>query len=107
MRMSLTWSAAVLTAGGLALGAASAAAAAPAGRFEVRTAGGPVAGPAASLPVPGALFGVTAVSSGNAWAIGSTGSNTSQDRPLLAHWNGTDWRTDSSPALPSRVPCTP
>jgi len=93
----------VLTAGGLALGAASPAAAAPSGGREVRTAFAAPAGPAAGLPVPGSLDGVAARSPGSAWAVGQTSSDsTESDRPILAHWNGTGWRTVSSPALPAR-----
>ena len=106
MRMSRSWNAAVvavLTAGGLALGAASPAATAQAGGRRVRTAGAAPAGPAARLPVPGSLDGVAARSPGSAWAVGQTSSDsTASDRPILAHWNGTAWRTVTSPALPSR-----
>src|SRR5713101_1795564 len=98
--MSRTWNAAVvavLTAGGLALGAASPAAAVPAGGREVRAAGAAPAGPAARLAVPGGLDGVAARSSGSAWAVGQTSSDsTESDRPILARWNGTAWRTVSS-----------
>ncbi len=94
---------AVLAAGGLTLGACSPAVAVPAGGREVRAAGAAPAGPAVSLPVPGNLGGVAALSSGNAWAVGQTSSDsTDNDKPVLAHWNGTAWRTVSSPALPSR-----
>jgi hypothetical protein len=60
MRMSRSWNAAVvavLTAGGLALGAASPAATAQAGGRRVRTAGAAPAGLTARLPVPGGLDG--------------------------------------------------
>src|SRR5690242_4190263 len=106
MRMSRTRNAAVvavLTAGGLALAAAWPAAAEQAGGRQFRTAGAAPAGPAARLPVPGSLDGVAARSAGNAWAVGQTSSDsTANDKPILAHWNGTAWRTVSSPALPSR-----
>ena len=106
MGTSRGWNAAVvavLTAGGLALGAASPAAVAHAGGRQFRTAGAAPAGPAARLPVPGGLDGVAARSPGSAWAVGQTSSDsTANDKPILAHWNGTVWRTVSSPALPSR-----
>lgn len=60
------------------------------------------AGQSAGLSVPGGLNGVAAESSGNAWAVGSTASSTENDQPILAHWNGTAWKTVSSTALPSR-----
>src|SRR6266702_4801670 len=75
MRMSRTWNAAVvavLAAGGLALGAASPAAAVPGGGPEARAASAAPAGPTAGLSVPGGLDGVAALSSSNAWAVGQT-----------------------------------
>jgi hypothetical protein len=52
--------------------------------------------------IPGGLYGVAARSASNAWAVGSTAASTGHDRPILAHWNGTAWKTVSSTALPSR-----
>ena len=53
-----------------------------------------------SLSVPGALTGVTTISSSNAWAVGAT--VTTPQVPILAHWDGKSWRTVSSRAVPSR-----
>jgi hypothetical protein len=53
----------------------------------------------ASLSVPGALTGVATISSSNAWAVGAT--VTAPQSPILAHWNGKNWTTVSSPAVPS------
>jgi hypothetical protein len=41
------------------------------------------------------LVGVTATSSGNAWAVGSVGALS--QRPLILHWDGTGWRAVSQP----------
>ena len=43
-----------------------------------------------------ALEGVTAISSGDAWAVGLT---VRPATPVLAHWNGSSWTRLSSPAL--------
>ena len=48
-------------------------------------------------PSPGAygsLSGVTAISAGNAWAVG-----TAADKALILHWNGTAWRQAGSPSV--------
>jgi hypothetical protein len=51
-------------------------------------------------PTPGGnifgLFGVSATSSTNAWAAGTTG----HARSMILHWNGTKWSTVSSPNQP-------
>ena len=41
-------------------------------------------------PSPGILFGVTAVSSSDAWAVGEAG--------LIEHWNGSSWKVARSPS---------
>jgi hypothetical protein len=40
---------------------------------------------------PGRLLDVTAVSAGDAWAVGYTGTSASNVKPLLLHWDGTRW----------------
>jgi hypothetical protein len=47
-----------------------------------------------SLPGGGQFSGVAALSAGNAWAVGSTGSQT-----LAEHWNGAKWSRWASPNL--------
>jgi hypothetical protein len=47
--------------------------------------------------VGGYLFGVTAVSSSDAWAVGRT----SGDLSLVEHWNGRQWTTVPSPNDPT------
>lgn len=45
------------------------------------------------------LDGVSALSAGNAWAVGSTCSITNGGcAPLMLHWNGTRWSQAASPA---------
>jgi hypothetical protein len=39
-----------------------------------------------SFSTDGALFGVTAISASNAWAVGGTSFGT-----LILHWNGRAW----------------
>jgi eukaryotic-like serine/threonine-protein kinase len=49
------------------------------------------------VPSPGtsaSLGGVTAISAGNAWAVGSAAGKT-----LILHWNGTAWQQASSPSV--------
>ncbi|HUX74964.1 MAG TPA: hypothetical protein VMV25_13870 [Steroidobacteraceae bacterium] len=41
------------------------------------------------------LFGVTAVSAGDAWAAGTSFSSAKGFRPLILHWNGKAWSNDS------------
>jgi hypothetical protein len=45
-----------------------------------------------------ALYGVTAVSTGDVWAVGSSQS-TGPEQPLIEHWNGTGWSIVSSPSI--------
>jgi hypothetical protein len=48
-----------------------------------------------SVPVPAnqaELFGLTAVSSGDAWAVGETGGN-----PVTENWDGSTWRVVPNP----------
>jgi Protein kinase domain len=52
-----------------------------------------------SFSVAGRLAGVVATSAGNAWAVGSTGSELSP-KPLIARWNGTNWEQAPSSGLP-------
>ena len=42
------------------------------------------------------LWGVTATSSTNAWAVGYYGSFSTQDQTLIAHYNGTSWKVQKS-----------
>ena len=66
------------------------------------------AGPAAAsgwtvvpVPPPGqpaSLFGVSADSGSDAWAVGQTGSGFTT-RPLADHWNGTSWQQVAVPGL--------
>jgi hypothetical protein len=49
----------------------------------------------------GALTGVAATSAGNAWAVGCTGHCFGPDATpgtLIAHWNGSTWRTVTAPS---------
>lgn len=53
-------------------------------------------------PSPGSvnneLFSVVAVSSNDVWAVGFTASNTSAEKTLIEHWNGTAWSVVKSPS---------
>lgn len=52
------------------------------------------------LKVQGTLNGVLALSSGDAWAVGSSRvSKTFSYRPSIAHWNGSSWRPVALPGL--------
>jgi hypothetical protein len=51
----------------------------------------------ASPVIAGYLFGVTAISSANAWTVGRTDTN----RTLIAHWNGAGWTVVPSPNKPA------
>ena len=53
-------------------------------------------GPAASFTVSGSLGGVAATSASNAWAVGTTGSNTAA-KTMIVRWNGTAWTRVPSP----------
>jgi hypothetical protein len=53
-------------------------------------------GPAASFTVSGSLGGVAATSASNAWAVGSTGSNTAA-KTMIVRWNGTAWARVPTP----------
>lgn len=77
--------AAPLLLAGAAAGVAPAAASAG-------SAGRPgLAGPAAAFSVSGSLRGVAAVSAGDAWAVGYSGSLPGT-KTLIVHWNGTAWK---------------
>ena len=54
--------------------------------------------PAGSLP-NGGVYGVTALSSSNAWTVGWTDRDTNDQSywPLIDHWNGHTWRLMSAP----------
>ncbi|HEY5988780.1 MAG TPA: hypothetical protein VIV12_20730, partial [Streptosporangiaceae bacterium] len=58
-----------------------------------------VASPSPAAPDnPSYLDGVAAVSSRNAWAVGSYYSPTAQaNKTLILHWNGTAWKKMASP----------
>ena len=81
-----------LAAAALAITSAPPASAALAARSGGERAAGP-------LPVTGSLAAVTAISSGDAWAVGVAGRFGTG--PLLAHWNGHTWQVAGSKALPS------
>jgi len=51
----------------------------------------------AVLASAGQLAAITVVSASDAWAVGFTGTPTSQ-RTLLVHWNGTAWSQVTNPA---------
>jgi hypothetical protein len=52
-------------------------------------------------PSPGSarndLYGVAATSSTNAWAVGDYFNNANRSQTLIAHWNGSAWKQQSSP----------
>lgn len=57
-------------------------------------------------PSPGtalsSLWGVTAVSTGNVWAVGDYFLNAAsgdQDVPLVEHWNGSSWHVAGTPTI--------
>ena len=58
--------------------------------------------PAALTPNPGSkfneLFGVSAVSATDAWAVGDFINSTGGPRTLVLHWNGTAWSQVPSPS---------
>ena len=43
----------------------------------------------------GDLYGVTAISANDAWAVG----NTASDKPLIEHWDGSSWTRVTSPVF--------
>ncbi len=45
------------------------------------------------------LFGVTAVSATDAWAVGSSLDPQSRTKALVLHWNGSTWSQASAPAV--------
>jgi len=47
-------------------------------------------------PIIAGLFGVTALSTSNVWAVGARTNG-----PVVEHWNGTAWRVVKSPTIPS------
>src|SRR5437899_2835643 len=46
-------------------------------------------GPAASLRLDGAVYGVASAGGGGAWAVGWAGA---REKDLIARWDGTAWR---------------
>ena len=54
-------------------------------------------GPAGSVSMAGALFGVAATSATNAWAVGSAGEYPGETT-LVVHWDGTAWTRVPSPS---------
>jgi hypothetical protein len=46
------------------------------------------------------LFGVTALSPTNVWAVGNVNIGHFQSRPLVEHWNGTAWTVVRVPSPP-------
>jgi eukaryotic-like serine/threonine-protein kinase len=53
-----------------------------------------------AFSIAGGLSAVAATSASNAWAVGFTGSFLSP-RPLIAQWDGTNWKQVSSSGFPS------
>jgi len=53
---------------------------------------------ATTYSTAGTLDGVAAASNSNAWAVGSTGLNSSQ-RILMLHWNGSSWSRVTKPSV--------
>jgi hypothetical protein len=53
-------------------------------------------------PSPGSvnneLFSVAAISANDVWAVGFTASNSSAEKTLIEHWNGTVWSVVKSPS---------
>ena len=53
-------------------------------------------------PSPGSfyntLYGVTAISSSNIWAVGFDAGNSGVTQTLIEHWNGTSWQIVTSPS---------
>jgi hypothetical protein len=47
------------------------------------------------------LFGVTAVSATDAWAVGSSLDPRTTTKTLVLHWNGSHWSQASAPAVPT------
>jgi hypothetical protein len=83
---------AVLGTGVLAVAGAAGAVVLPAGPAVAGT-GVPERG----VPIRGGqLFGVTAVSANNAWAVGV---NVVNGKTIILHWNGTAWTQVTSPTL--------
>jgi hypothetical protein len=48
--------------------------------------------PAASTTGNSSLRSVTAVSTNNVWAVGSSSSSTKQSKALIEHWDGSNWQ---------------
>ena len=65
-----------------------AALAAPAGALAAARPSG--------MPANGTLYGVTALSSSNAWAVGFSFNGTA-GQTMIEHWNGSSWRLVASP----------
>lgn len=57
----------------------------------------PSANPSNTLLI--GLYSVAAISTKDAWAVGSHENNQGQTYSLIEHWNGTSWRIASSPQL--------
>ena len=51
-----------------------------------------------------ALYGVTAISPTDAWAVGYSASNSQSYATLTMHWNGSQWQIVPSPNLPQSRP---
>src|SRR5215467_9193005 len=88
-----------LSAAALAFWATGIAAAGSAGASASAATATPTACPhaVAATAAPKALAGVTAISAKDAWAVGWTSG--ALPKPILAHWNGSNWSTVSSPTL--------
>lgn len=51
-------------------------------------------------PAFDALYGVTALSRNDVWAVGTSQRHSSPVQPLIEHWDGANWSAVDSPTLP-------
>jgi len=49
------------------------------------------------------LFGITALSATDIWAVGTATDRLSVDQPVIQHWNGTRWTRVAAPAAPANT----
>src|SRR5215216_1477510 len=47
------------------------------------------------------FYGVAAIASNDAWAVGGYGNLTTQAQQLIQHWDGQNWATVPAPTLPT------
>jgi hypothetical protein len=53
--------------------------------------------PSVNTDLPNALYGVAAISSTSAWAVGTYAPGINESQPLIERWNGTDWEIQNNP----------